>query len=98
LWESVVRICGWYAVWKADQLTPSARGAANKATAELRAVGAEPNDVLAFGRLWQRAYPDSTLRPMAVSGHWAEFLSGKLEQIAVERESREHKMRLRGRA
>jgi hypothetical protein len=59
-----------------DRLTRTERGQINKATGELREIGATPDQVAAKARAWVRQYPGATLTPIALVKHWSA-LEGK---------------------
>jgi hypothetical protein len=67
LWEAVMAACGV----DGATLTPSARGAANKALAELRSVDATPAQVHQRAQV-HRATWDVRLTPTSLARHWAE--------------------------
>lgn len=73
LFEAVLLACGW-----GTPLTKSAAGRVGKAASELAAVGAEPDDVVAFGVAWAGHYPNATISPQAITNNWADFRSGKM--------------------
>jgi hypothetical protein len=64
LFEIVADVCGidWH------ELTDSARGSLNKAVAQLRAIGVDPDDVAYRAGNWP--YDDIPLTPPALAKHW----------------------------
>lgn len=67
LWEAVLDGCGI-----TGPLTPSARGAYNRAVADLRSVGAEPTDVPQRVANYRTLFGDCALTPTALAKHWAQ--------------------------
>ena len=67
LFETVAEVCGH----SLQALTRSERGRINKATKELREVGAEPDAVRSAARQWQATYPTARLTPTALVAHWS---------------------------
>jgi hypothetical protein len=67
LWDAVMAACG-----VDGQPTPSARGAYNRAVADLRSVGADPDDVTHRASNYRARFPDAALTPPALARHWAE--------------------------
>lgn len=66
LFDAVVAVCGL----DPTELTPSARGACNRALADLRAVQADPGEVPARAAVFRSRW-DVTLTPTALAKHWA---------------------------
>jgi DNA-binding transcriptional ArsR family regulator len=52
-------------------LTRTERGQLNKATAELREIGATPEQVLGKAKAWAKQYPNANLTPTALVKHWS---------------------------
>jgi hypothetical protein len=69
VWEAMLEVCG---IDPAD-LTGTARGAANKAAAELRGVNATPAQVKLRARAWAQRFDGATLTPNALARHWAQL-------------------------
>ena len=74
LFEAVAESCGLD--WRTD-LTPTARGALNKAVAEIRSVGASPDDVRIRSTNYQSHFPDAVLTPSALAKHWPALAKPK---------------------
>lgn len=55
------------------QLTTTARGAVNRAVAELRAVEATPQQIAERAHAYRRTYPNTSLTPSALVKHWAQL-------------------------
>lgn len=68
LFESVAENCGvdWH------HLTPTARGALNKAVSEIRTAGGTPSDVMIRAENWPYDVP---LTPSALAKHWPRLHS-----------------------
>lgn len=56
-----------------SQLTESARGSANKATKELRSVGATPESVHAKAGEYRQRWPGMELTPAALAKNWSQL-------------------------
>lgn len=69
LWEAVLDQCGV----DADRITPSARGAYNRAVSDLRSVGATAAEVSGRVAAYRRVYPDTALTPTALAKHWPQL-------------------------
>lgn len=69
LWEALLAACGI----DPGELTDSARGAANKAAAQLRGVQATPAQVKLRARVWPQRFEGATLTPTALARHWAQL-------------------------
>lgn len=69
LFDVVAEVCGI----DPGTLTPSARGAVNRALAELRGVGADPVDVRRRAAIYGRRYPHASLTPPALAKHWPQL-------------------------
>lgn len=70
LFEAVVEATGL----SLDALTKSARGAANRATKELREVGASPELVRRAAKQYVKEYPDAALTPTALAKHFPKLV------------------------
>lgn len=68
LWEAVMDACAI----DTTTITGSSRGAYNRALAELRGVGATPDDVHVRARVYRVRWPDASLTPSALARRWAE--------------------------
>lgn len=68
LFEALMVVAG---VDLAD-IPPSARGAYNRARADLAAVGATPEEVIRRGAIFRATWPDIRLTPTALARRWAE--------------------------
>ena len=69
IFEALIDACGL----DIDELTSSARGAANKATKELRDVGASPDGIHARAKVYRQKWPDRELTPSALAKHYAQL-------------------------
>lgn len=67
LWEAVLEACGI-----TGTPTPSARGAYNRAVADLRAVEATPEEVIGRAAMFRARWPGASLTPTALARRWAE--------------------------
>lgn len=69
-----------------EDLTPSARGALNRALKDLRAVGATPDEIHRRAGQYRQMWPAVTLTPTALARHWAECTprAGPLDQRQAE--------------
>ena len=70
LFEAVVEVC--YGV-PHDQLTETERGRVNRAVAELRKVGATPEDVYARAVEYRARSPDYPLMPQTLTKYWTDL-------------------------
>lgn len=68
---------------EAGQLTRAGRGAVNRATADLRAVDASPEEVRRRAALYRRQWPDIALTAPALAKHWA--MLGRLVPSGAQR-------------
>jgi hypothetical protein len=68
LWDALIGGCGIV-----GPFTKSARGAYNEAVAQLRQIGASPEEVAPRIARYRGAYPRATATPSAVVRHWAEL-------------------------
>lgn len=71
LFDAIIEACGI----DAGSLTPSARGAANKARAELAAVGADPESIRSAAVQYRRAWPGMSLTPSSLAKHYPSFVA-----------------------
>ena len=69
VWDAVVHHCRY----DPDAMTSSARGAINKAVADLKAVQATPEQVAAKARAYVKLWPDRQLTAPALAKHWAQL-------------------------
>lgn len=69
LFEALVDACGL----NVDELTKSARGAVNKACAELREVGASPDGVRARAAVHRQRWPSAELTPSSLAKNYAQL-------------------------
>lgn len=65
------------------ELTPSARGSANRALAELRSVGADGDELQARARRYRQRWPDMELTPTALAKHWASLANDRASAAGV---------------
>lgn len=72
LWEAVMEVCGI----DTTAIPKSARGAYNRAVADLRAIGATPDEVRARGAAWNRNWRAVTMTPTALVRRWGEIPMG----------------------
>lgn len=69
IFEAVTDACGL----DLDELTKSARGAANKAAQELRDIGASAEGIHARAKLYRQKWPDASLTPSALAKNYAQL-------------------------
>ena len=69
IFEALIQACGL----DIDELTSSARGAANKAAKELREVGASPDGIHARAKVYRQKWADRELTPSALARHYAQL-------------------------
>lgn len=69
VWESLLTVCG---VDPFASITRSARGAYNRAVADLRDAGAEPDEVLRRAAIFRATWPDVRMTPTALARRWHE--------------------------
>jgi hypothetical protein len=69
LFDTVADVCGITVA----ELTPSARGALNKALKDLRSVDAQPGEVADRAAAFRRRYKLASLTPMALAKHWPQL-------------------------
>ena len=73
LFEAVASACGI----DIKQLTGTSRGQLNKATKELRDIGATPDQVGDKARAYRTQYENATLTPVALVKHWPSLITKK---------------------
>lgn len=66
VWDAVLAACRI----NPQALTKTARGACNGAVAQLKAVGATPDQIAAATREFSRRFPGATVTPAALAKHW----------------------------
>lgn len=66
LFEALAETCGI----NTTQLTVSSRGQLNRATKELRDIGATPEQVTGKAAAYRKTYDDAVLTPTALAKHW----------------------------
>jgi hypothetical protein len=71
IFEAIASVCSIN--WK--ELTPSSRGALGKATKDLKAVGATPEEILKRALLYKKRF-STALTPSALSKHWPSLNVG----------------------
>ena len=76
LFEAIASACGI----DIRQLTGSSRGQLNKATKELRDIGAEPGDVEAKAKAYRKLYENAALTPSALVKHWPSLTIAKSQR------------------
>lgn len=69
LFEAIAKACNI----DITELTGTSRGQLNKATKELRDIGAEPEHVGDKARAFRREYENATLTPTALVKHWPQL-------------------------
>lgn len=69
VWDAVIESCGY----DPKAMTTSARGAINKAVADIKAVGATPEQVAAKARAYVKLWPTTSLTAPALAKHWAQL-------------------------
>ena len=74
IFETVADACGI----SLTGMTRTARGQLNKATKELREVGATEEQIRHKAKAYKTQYPNATLTPTALIKHWSSF--GELEK------------------
>lgn len=67
LWEALLGACGI-----SGPIPASARGAYNRAVADLRDLGVTPADIRARARVFRLRWPSASLTPTALARRWAE--------------------------
>lgn len=71
IWDTLLEVCGL----AGQEPTKSARGAWNRAAAELRGVKATPDEIRARAAAFRRRWPDVSLTPNALARRWAESIA-----------------------
>jgi hypothetical protein len=71
LFDAIIEVCGL----DASALTSSARGAANRARADLAAVGATDESVRRAAVAYRREWPTMSLTPTSLAKHYPSFTS-----------------------
>lgn len=71
LFEAIAQACGI----DIKQLTGTSRGQLNKATKELRDIGATPDQVAGKAQAWRSQYENASLTPTALVKHWPSLVS-----------------------
>lgn len=69
LFTALVESCGW----NPSEITRSARGAVNRAVAELVDVGATAAEVARRAGHYRKRWPAVSITPSALAKHWAEL-------------------------
>lgn len=69
VFEAIIQACGL----DLDELTKSARGAANKAAKELREVGATPDGIRARAKVHRKRWPDAECTPSSLAKNYAQL-------------------------
>lgn len=67
-WDAVMDACGI----DTTAIPSTARGAYNRAVADLRRCGATPDDIAHRARVYRVRWPDASLTPTALARRWAE--------------------------
>jgi len=68
VWDSLLEACGV----DTNQIPSSARGAYNRAVADLKAIGATPNEIRRRAAVFRGQWRDMSLTPTALARRWAE--------------------------
>ena len=76
LFEAIASACGI----DIRQLTGSSRGQLNKATKELRDIGAEPGEVEPKAKAYRKLYENAALTPSALVKHWPSLTVSKQQR------------------
>ena len=69
IFDAVVRHCGY----DPTAMTRSARGAVNKAVADLKAVNATPDQIAERARRYAAKWPETSLTAPALAKHWSQL-------------------------
>lgn len=69
IWESLLTACG---IPLTATISPSARGAYNRAVKDLKSMGASPEMIAARGKAFSRKWPSVSLTPTALVRRWNE--------------------------
>jgi hypothetical protein len=67
IWDTLMNACGID-----GEITRSARGAYNRAVAEIRAIGASPDEIRQRASGFRARWPDASLTPTSLVRRWAE--------------------------
>lgn len=78
LWEALLQACNI----AAGDLTRAARGAANRACAELREVNADADEVFRRAARYRTRWPRMTLTPSALVKHWPQLTDSGPRQVS----------------
>lgn len=70
VWDALLAVCAV----DAEHLTTTARGAANRALKELKAVGATAAQIRASAQVFRKTWPEMRLTPSALVKHWAQLV------------------------
>lgn len=90
LFEALIEACGW----DLDDLTPSARGRANRAAKELRQIGASPEGVRARAGVHRSKWPDMDVTPNSLATNYPSLgKSGPSESSACKHCGQDFKKR-----
>jgi len=68
IWDTMLEVCGL----TGQEPTSSARGAWNRAAAELRGLKVTPDEIRTTAAAYRRQWPNVSLTPTALSRRWAE--------------------------
>jgi hypothetical protein len=68
IWDALLEVCKI----KPAEITVSARGAINRAAADLRQVGASPEAIRVRAATYRRKWPNVSLTPTAIARRWSE--------------------------
>jgi hypothetical protein len=69
IFDALVNVCGL----NPDELTKSGRGALNRATAELREIGATPEGITARAKVHRQRWPGAELTPSSLAKNYAQL-------------------------
>jgi hypothetical protein len=69
IWDALLDACNV----DTSAVTAASRGAYNRAVADLRAVGATPDDIRRRAANYRSTYPDAPMTPTALARRWAEL-------------------------
>lgn len=68
MWEATLEACGI-----SGEIPGGARGGYNRAVADLKGVGASPEQVRVRAARFRQKWPTMSLTPTALARHWAEL-------------------------
>lgn len=71
LFDACVGACGW----SYEEMTERQRKACGVAVAQLKAVGATPEEIARRSLVYRQVYPDAALTPNALANQWAAIAS-----------------------